>query len=169
MLTEPEHDPPWSDPLSRGFPLHMLLYVPEIRHTTSYPFGVVTPRDHAGSRTVDSRIVESAKEILLRYYLLIYTGRTQGYIRTLIHVSSLVLRLQSYIVTCVYLLDYWWLSYLIITWQHSRIDQYPGIDLFGALSGTVPRYLKRTQSAVRPVRQQYGWEHRSLTLETWAV
>ena len=30
----------------------------------------------------------------------------EGYIRTLIHVSSLVLRLQSYIVTCVYLLDY---------------------------------------------------------------
>jgi hypothetical protein len=64
-------------------------------------------RDHARSRLVESRTVESAKEILLRYYLLIYTGRTQGYIRTLIHVSSLVLRLQSYIVTCVYLLDYW--------------------------------------------------------------
>jgi hypothetical protein len=85
----------------------MLLYVPEIRRTTNYPFGIVTPRDHACSRTVDSRTVESAKEILLRYYLLIYTGRAQGYIRTLIHVSSLVLRLQSYIVTCVYLLDYW--------------------------------------------------------------
>jgi hypothetical protein len=64
-------------------------------------------RDHARSRLVDSRTVESAKKILLRYYLLIHTGRTQGYIRTLIHVSSLVLRLQSYIVTCVYLLDYW--------------------------------------------------------------
>ena len=30
----------------------------------------------------------------------------EGYIRTLIHVLSSVLRLQSYIVTCVYLLDY---------------------------------------------------------------
>jgi len=30
----------------------------------------------------------------------------EGYIRTLPHVLSLVLRLQSYIVTCVYLLDY---------------------------------------------------------------
>ena len=61
-------------------------------------------RDHARSRLVNSRTVESAKKILLHYYLLIYTRRTQGYIRTLIHVSSLVLRLQSYIVTCVYLL-----------------------------------------------------------------
>ena len=95
-------------------------------------------------------------------------NRNEGYIRTLIHVLSLVLRLQSYIVTCVYLLLTVTL-YLIITWQHSRIDQYFGIDLFGALPGTVPRYLKRTQSAVRPIRQQYGWEHRSLTLETRVV
>ena len=63
-------------------------------------------RDHTRSRLVNSRTVESAKEILLRYYLLIYTGRTQGYIRTLIYISSLVLRLQSYIVTYIYLLDY---------------------------------------------------------------
>ena len=74
--------------------------------TTTTTLGQDRIRDHAGSRTVDSRTVESIKGILPHYSLLIYTGRTQGYIRTLIHVSSLVLRLQSYIVTCVYLLDY---------------------------------------------------------------
>lgn len=33
-------------------------------------------RDYTRSRLVNSRTVESTKEILLRYYLLIYTGRT---------------------------------------------------------------------------------------------
>ena len=80
---------------------------PTIRHDQFYRNALRNDqpisRDHTRSRLVNSRIVESAKKILLHYYLLIYTRRTQGYIRTLIHVSSLVLRLQSYIVTYVYL------------------------------------------------------------------
>jgi hypothetical protein len=47
---------------------------------------------------VDGRTVESAKEILPLYYLLIDKRGTQGYIRILVHVPSLVLRPQSYIV-----------------------------------------------------------------------
>jgi hypothetical protein len=52
--------------------------------------------------TVDGRLIKSAKTNLHIYHLHIYTGRTLGYIRTLIHVSSLVLRLQLHIVTCEY-------------------------------------------------------------------
>lgn len=71
-----------------------------------------SPRDHAGSRMVEGRQVDLAEPNLPIYILLIYLGRTQGYIRTLIHVSSLVLRLQSYIVTC----DYLWNFRDSITW-----------------------------------------------------
>ena len=85
----------------------MLLYVPEIRRIESCPLG------NYGTRDRDSRIYPQG----------VYPGVTsdsssdsggvtqgvgnEGYIRTLPHVLSLVLRLQSYIVTCVYLLDYW--------------------------------------------------------------
>jgi hypothetical protein len=60
------------------------------------------PRDHASSRTADgrsSRSCQGKSTSLLSTHLL---RKDSGYIRTLIHVSSLVLRVQSYIVTCVY-------------------------------------------------------------------
>lgn len=116
------------------------------------------PRDRAGSRMVDGRSVDSAKANLLLYYLLIYKGRTQRYIRTPIRVPSWVLRLQSYLVACGYLVDKYVTLCLIITWQHSQIDQNLRIDLFGAPPGIFPRYLKRTYSVESPDRKQYGWE-----------
>jgi hypothetical protein len=82
----------------------MLLYVSDIRRTRSCPFG------NYGTRDRDSKIYSQG----------VYPGvasdsssdsrgatqgvGSEGYIRTLPHVLSLVLRLQSYIVTCVYLL-----------------------------------------------------------------
>ena len=64
---------------------------------------------------VDGRSVDSAKANLLLYYLLIYKGRTQRYIRTPIRVPSWVLRLQSYLVACGYLVDKYVTLCLIIT------------------------------------------------------
>lgn len=77
-----------------GFRYVCCYTYPQTSATTTTTLGQDYARDHAGSRRVASRSVESAKAILLFYHLLFYTGRTQGYIRTLIHVSSLVLRLQ---------------------------------------------------------------------------
>jgi hypothetical protein len=121
------------------------------------PLWDTRPRYHAGGRTVDGWSVESAKANLLLYCLLIYTGRIQGYIRTPIRVPSWFFIFTH---TLLLVVTFWITETLclIITWQHSQIDQDLSIDLFGAPPGIFPRYLKRTYPVESPDRKQYGWE-----------
>ena len=103
MITPSEQD---QDPPSEVF-LYICDYLCRKSQYHQLPLWDNRPRDH--------RSVEYAKANLLLYYLLIYTGRIQGYIRTPIRVPSWVLRLQSYIVACGYLVDKYVTLCLIIT------------------------------------------------------
>ena len=103
MITPSEQD---QNPPSEGF-LYICDYLCRKSQYHQLPLWDNRPRDH--------RSVEYAKGNPLLYYLLVYTGRTRGYIRTPIRVPSWVLRLQSYLVACRYLVDKYVTLCLIIT------------------------------------------------------